>query len=483
MTNKRFARVAILTLLMSFSGSAQSASDLLQKGLHLQEAAGDVDGAIAFFRQVVSSASSANQPLAAQAQYQLVLCMLQKGDRTGAEKVLAALQTHFHSMRDLIQKAEKLLPGSTTLLPAPWGESECSQLNIKRDGAETGEFLYYSADAWGITRFEKERKEYAARVERSPIPAGQSDLRQSLFLRWELKTRKSLRSIEARVDRDTLQLAKPEWAEQGNLPKYDTNDDLGDPLAVPFTGPATDAEQSVFLLRRLPLAVGYQTKIPVTSNTIAPVQMELVVTGIESVQTIAGKFNCYKVSFRSIGQTFWIGVEGSRPLVKFQSGGVEAELVKTWGTEKLMEPLVQLMKDTRIEPVEKPGGMIKAGFYQFGNCAITIYKIYTAQPEIAHELQRMLDAKTAERHLNPLTDYKLRPDSLQTRTISGHPALACLLDYSSVENSIPTRKKTVYATWIGTEDEMIEFWCDIDSDSVGTFRWQLEPILAALHIP
>jgi hypothetical protein len=275
MTNKRFAKVAILTLLMSFSGSAQSASDLLQKGLHLQEAAGDVDGAVAFFRQVVSSASSNNQPLAAQAQYQLVLCMLQKGDRSAAEKELAALHTHFPGMWDLIEKAAKLLPGSTTLLPSPWGESECSQLNIKREGAENGEFLYYSADAWGVTQTDRERKDYALQVERRPTPANESDLRQSLFLHWELKTQKSLRSIEVRVDRDTLQLAKPEWAGPSNLPTYHTDDDYGDPLALPFTGPATDAEESIFLLRRLPLALGYETTIPVTSNTVMPVQMKL----------------------------------------------------------------------------------------------------------------------------------------------------------------------------------------------------------------
>jgi hypothetical protein len=51
MTGKHFAVAAIAALLMSSTGNAQNASDLLQKGLHLQEAAGDVDGAIVFFRQ------------------------------------------------------------------------------------------------------------------------------------------------------------------------------------------------------------------------------------------------------------------------------------------------------------------------------------------------------------------------------------------------------------------------------------------------
>jgi hypothetical protein len=91
MTSKQFAVAAILVLQLTSLGSAQSASELLQKGLHLQEAAGDVDGAILFFRQVISSAVATNKPLAAQAQYQLVLCMLQKGDREAARKELAAL--------------------------------------------------------------------------------------------------------------------------------------------------------------------------------------------------------------------------------------------------------------------------------------------------------------------------------------------------------------------------------------------------------
>jgi hypothetical protein len=493
MTSQRFAIAVIAALLLSSAGNAQNASDLLQKGLHLQEAAGDVDGAIVFFRQVVSSAASTNKPLAAQAQYQLVLCMLQKGDRATAEKELAALANNFPSMPDLVEKARKLIPGSAALLPSPWGDTECSQLNIKRDGAETGEYLYYSADAWTVTVTEKARKDYATAVERNPIPPDRSDLRQAVFLRWELKTKNSSRSIEIHADRDTLRPTKP-WnhGQPDNSPKYHSDDDLGDPLAVPFTGPATDVEGSAFLLRRLPLAVGYKTTIPVTSNTIAPVPMELVVTGIESVQTLAGKFNCYKVSFASIGQTFWIGVEGARPLVKFQSGSVEADLVKTWGAEDPMEPITKAMKTGGMglsEPFLETGGMVRAELYfpsANGNVTVWVRKIHTPAPEIAQSLQRALAEITGKHNLNPLWDYKVRPGSLQTRTIGGQSGLTCLLDYFSTEHntdSLPNRKMTVYATWIGTEDETIQFWAEVNPASVGTFRWQFEPFLAALRIP
>jgi hypothetical protein len=220
--------------------------------------------------------------------------------------------------------------------------------------------------------------------------------------------------------------------------------------------------------------------------------MELAVTGIESVQTVAGKFNCYKVSFGSIGQTFWIGVEGVRPLVKFQSPSVEADLVKTWGSEDPMEPVTKVMKTTGMglsEPFLESGGIVRADLYfpsANGNTTVTIRKVHTPAPEIAQALQRALAEIAARHNLNPLWDYKVRPGSLQTRTIAGHPALTCLLDYFNTEHntdSLPNRKLTVYATWIGTEDEMIQFRAEMDPYSVGTFRWRFEPFLAALRVP
>jgi hypothetical protein len=117
--------------------------------------------------QVFSSAGANNKPLAAQAQYQLVLCMLQKGDRDAAPRELAALENNFPGSPDLIQKARKLIPGAAALWPSPWGETECSQLNIKRDWIETGEYLHYSVAAWSATMDEQNRKQVAINLERN----------------------------------------------------------------------------------------------------------------------------------------------------------------------------------------------------------------------------------------------------------------------------------------------------------------------------
>jgi hypothetical protein len=375
MTTKYVAVAAMAALLFLSPARAQSAADLLQKGIHAQETLGDVDGAIQIFRQVAASASS-NKQLAAQAQYQLVVCMLQKGDRSAAAQELQLLARNFPEDGDLVSKARQLVSGGAETLPEPWGESEVEQLNVKRSGQSTGEYLVYSVD------------------HNHPINGNPPNyFAQALVLSWELNTNSTNRSLLIEADRDTVQPV-------GKRHEMHSTDDLGDPAAIPFKGPAIDNEESVFLMRRLPLAVGYKTKLPVTVEQIVPSQLELVVTGIEPVQTTAGKFNCYKISFAAIGQTFWIGAEASRPLVKFQSGNVEAELVKVWGPENVMESALAFLpaagwkveqgfNASAVGPVQTA----HFGQGQFGTPfgEVWLRKIYAPSTEIASSLRQALD--------------------------------------------------------------------------------------------
>jgi DNA-binding response OmpR family regulator len=327
MTTRYFAAALLATLfaggVLSGAAHAQSSpADLLQKGIYDQETLGDLDGAMQIYRQVTGSTTAPKQ-LAARAQYQLVLCMLQKGDRAAASHELDLLTRNFPDQQDFINKARKLIPGASTLLAPPWDEGEASQLNIKRDGAFTGEYLFYAATP-GLSTLQEDQ--------RDPVRNHEAAVRsQIIFLGWKLVTKMSTRSALVSVDRDTMR--HMDLYNNPN-PSLDSNDDLGDATAAPFAGPAIDAEPLVFRMRVLPLAVGYKTTLttqPFLLRYGAPRPVELAVTAVEPVQTVAGKFNCYRVSFAALGQKFWIGVDGSRPLVKFQSGSVEAELVKMWG--------------------------------------------------------------------------------------------------------------------------------------------------------
>ena len=119
----KFVVVAMLAAsLLPTAGSAQTAAELLQKGIYTQETAGDLDAAIQIYRQVISSAGN-QRALAAQAQYRLVVCMLRKNDREAAEKELQILAQYSEEQPDLVRQARAMMPSGLTLLPAPWGDA------------------------------------------------------------------------------------------------------------------------------------------------------------------------------------------------------------------------------------------------------------------------------------------------------------------------------------------------------------------------
>jgi hypothetical protein len=98
----RFVTVAMLALsLLATAGSAQTAAELLQKGIYAQETAGDLDAAILIYRQVISTAGD-NRSLAAQAQMRIVGILLQKGDTAGATLEFNILVQNYADQKDII---------------------------------------------------------------------------------------------------------------------------------------------------------------------------------------------------------------------------------------------------------------------------------------------------------------------------------------------------------------------------------------------
>jgi tetratricopeptide (TPR) repeat protein len=458
MSKRHYAAAVVATLLLAASGSAQSAADLLQQGIHAQETVGNLDGAIAIFRQVVASPST-NKLLAAQAQYQLVLCLLQKGDRTGAAKEIQALEKNFPDQPDLLNKARQAMGPAEALLRAPWGEREITQLNIKRDGTLTGETLFYS-------------------VEPDLDGFGNKLNPQADILTWELNTVNTRRSVTVMVDRDTMRPIAVERNSNRLNPYLESNDALGDPAAAPLTGPATDIQESVFLMRRLPLAVGYKTtltSLPFAIGQSEPRKLDLAVTGIEAVQTAKGKYNCYKVVIGTLGQTFWFNVDAPRALMKFQSGDVVAEEAGMWLAEDLAQSV--------LAPFKAAGWQTNNSSRNWGNYAsgsvcfsvsdpcfsLAMTKIYTMAAEIPQSLQHAL-----QRALNNSSGagqaLSVRSDGVRALLIGGQQALSCIADHGNTMR---------YIVLIQTENTLVQFSADISAVS----RWKLDQILSAAKLP
>ena len=469
MTTRYFAAAIMATLLAAATAGAQSGADLLQKGIYAQETLGDLDGAIQIYRQVTGQAGIP-KPIAAQAQYQLVLCMLQKGDRAAASHELDLLTRDFPDQQDYIDKARKLIPGASTLLAPPWGDGEASQLNIKRNGELTGEYLYYSATPWKSTVDDNERD-----PTRSRLP---NDNAQAVYLAWELKTRVSTRAVSVMVDRDSMRRMEPDV--------FDSNDDLGDASAAPFAGPAIDAEPLVFRMRVLPLAVGYKTTLTTLPFLIGygvPRPVEMAVTGVEAAQTVAGKFNCYKVTFASLGQTFWIGVDGARPLVKFQSGNVEADLVKVWGPSVFEDAVAFLKKagwtvgdvltyNLNRGPLEEGGAhasIPRGGPYGSPAVSIWMRRIYTPPAEVDRAVQEACSNRAKEL----AAGAEIHPQSIQTRTVGGRLSESCIIDRKGAPED--------FSIWVRSESLIMRFSSSYSNISV--FRWVFEPILDTIKLP
>ncbi len=107
----RFVTVAMLAFsLLVTGGSAQTAAELLQKGIYTQETAGDLDAAIQIYRQVISSAGN-QRALAAQAQYRLAQCLRQKSAAADAAREFKKVIEGYPEERELVERArESILP-------------------------------------------------------------------------------------------------------------------------------------------------------------------------------------------------------------------------------------------------------------------------------------------------------------------------------------------------------------------------------------
>ena len=97
------ALAAVAVLLLATVGSAQTAAELLQKGIYTQQTAGNTDGAIEIYRQVIGMAGG-DRATAARAQMQLVSAFLQKGDMAGASREFSTLAIRYSDQRELIAR-------------------------------------------------------------------------------------------------------------------------------------------------------------------------------------------------------------------------------------------------------------------------------------------------------------------------------------------------------------------------------------------
>ncbi len=110
-------------MLMAFQLSAQTAAELLQKGIFDQETAGDLDGAIAIYHQIVNSGSSPRD-VAAQAQYRLAQSLLQKGDLPNGAQEFSNLARNYADYDKLVSSLATQARANTFFFARTPGSAE-----------------------------------------------------------------------------------------------------------------------------------------------------------------------------------------------------------------------------------------------------------------------------------------------------------------------------------------------------------------------
>ena len=451
---------------------AQSTSELLQKGIYLQETVGDLDGAIKLFKQIAQTAQE-SRANAAQAQFRLGVCLEKKGQQAEAARVLQRVVTDFPEQISLVTRAKALLPSGPKLLPAPWIDGEIMDLTAsvgnssQPSGAVIMRFAVQSDKAHpGNWRFDNRIYNVA-----------------TMFVLQVETDKETLRPVAA-LSRGY----HPFFGE--SLTTYQdgevrTEVKGKDPRTLKLDGPVFDSNEIVGIIRRLPLATGYKTSVPVFTvgggTEAAP--MNVSVTAEEDVKTPAGDFRAYRVEVNQ-SMTYWIANDPSRYLVKFEQGSIMTGFLSAVRRSDRSS----VYRDDKLGiSLNLPPGWTAEGaasldatkrLVQLVDSQSQAIVTLSIEPRTLTTPPTLAGMRTeAERNYKQpqFPKQTLLPESWQTRQVGGHPALSWIADATDTfTNKMPI---VLYTTWIRSDSSKAVFTAQVDPADFEALRQRLDHIV------
>jgi hypothetical protein len=351
-----------------------------------------------------------------------------------------------------------------TLNPAPWTDGEVMRLNLKMmTGMEVGTLLWTAdavkvndKDAWRIeqrlfvtannsqeyTRVDAEKDSFAPIFGRTVNELGDF---HAEYLPTMVKLK--VKSTGPETTRD-----------------------------IPLDRVAYDNEEALYLIRRLPLAEGYQTRFPIFPvQGGAVVECRIDVAGKEKLTIRAGTFDCYAVTLsvwsgmvKALEHKLWLSADKHRYVVKYDSGSAIMELVDV-SQKQEDEPAIYHDDELGIA-VTAP-----AGWYFYKNPSPGTYKMLLQMlpPELkAWALlsvgERTADETSARKVAGGDIDilkgyfknYTVRPESWADLTVARMPAASYAADYEDKGKAM-----VEYRTYILGESMVYWFVFRIEKDT------------------
>jgi serine/threonine protein kinase/tetratricopeptide (TPR) repeat protein len=231
------------------------------------------------------------------------------------------------------------------LQPPPWQDGEEMQLDIKTAGVKVGTYRY-SVRA-GETNGQKiwRMLDY--------FPGG-----PHMLVEAQADTFKPIHSV-AKPGANVVDIIyRPDHAEVKSSAEADVR-------KVALDGPAFDNEEFYQLVRRLPLAPGYKIRLPLFGGGASVVIWELEVSGLETVTVPAGTYPCFKLK-PFAEQTYWYSTDPHRYLVKWEVGGVVAELsAVSQSPDIVLQPAPWLDGEEMQLDIKSQGTMVGTYRYRY----------------------------------------------------------------------------------------------------------------------
>jgi tetratricopeptide (TPR) repeat protein len=458
-------------------------SQLLEKGIYTEETVGDLDQAIEIYQQAIDSAQT-NRTIFAKAKLRLGLCYLKQGNHAKGSAALQKLIDEYPEQQDIIAEARLHLPDAPQPLelgPAPWTDGEVLRMDLGLAGGRFIGMLVSTADhltvdgrdIWrvGVRRF------VASNVNNQGVSRVDADA-------------ETFRPINSSYMHTILGNSEAQYG--SDRVRIVSHADGGDKVrTLDLSGPTYDNEQAMHLLRRMPLAVGYKTVmplVPIFSYSHMPVDVE--VQAIETVTVPAGPFECYRVGLeiQHTKQTFWYSTDANRYLVKFEAEGIVATLAEISNRQSeapvaYHDPdfgfsmripygwFLRRHSGTEHQPQRRQSTILLVDpNVDVRQATLEVY-VAGAGWTLTGVAERELEA--AKRRF---TDFTLRPESWQERDIAGMAAISFVGDYK--ESGDDYVQYRVYML----NDSKVEFIFKVAADRFEQLRPALDHIVSGLRM-
>lgn len=475
--------LTLMVALWATTATPQATANLLEKAIFTEETVGDLDEAIRLYKQVLEDAQ-ANRKLAAQAQFRLAKCYLKKGQDDQATDAFEQLIEDYPDQKGLVKAARADMPGRLVVGPVPWEDGEVLRMIIKLPtGLELGTF------AWMADKTTTDDGTEAWRLRTNRYIA----LNGTLAASDVIADAQTFRPIRSRFDHTVLgdfraQYSPTKVTITADGPEKDTVNEIDLDETV------YDNEEAVHLIRRLPLAVGYKTKLPilVTFGTVNQLDVKLNVEQSETVTVPAGKFECYKVVLdlgHGMKQSLWFTADEHRYLVKLDAEGVVGELISI-GNPGAEQP--NDFRDPKLGfTMSAPAGWFfyqRAGEDDPGETTVhlidpdaTAIYILTAGTVEAAGIDPTQPLRTiVESHFPKIKQrregYTVRPDSWTEQTIHGNAAVSYTADYTHRGKAM-----VEYRTAILGKKTAANFRASAERDQLEAIKPRLDAITATFE--